>query len=687
MDIHSPLTILKGVGTKRAHSLSQLGLNRIVDLLYYFPRRYLDRTLTENILLKEGETVTLIGKVIDSYLHHGRKTRLIVGFQTKNGERIQLIFFKGVQFFQKQLTRNTTLVVTGKLESFRGFQIIHPDYEILSGDPQDTKHTLHVGRIIPLYTSNETLKREGMDSRGFRRAIGQILESDILIPEILPATVLEKRNLLSREKALRNIHFPDSEDDWKEAARRLKYEELFFFQLLLLHKMNLRRTVRRVLWPLPKSPTCERLWASLPFALTADQLKAIETIQSLTSSDKPMACLLQGDVGSGKTLTALSIALHYTDNAVQVAFLAPTEILARQHYYTILNYMGNLPFLGIDLILGGESKKSRFEKLYRLQTGETLIAIGTHAILQDDVKFRDLGLVIIDEQHKFGVEQRETIRAKGKNPDLIAMTATPIPRTLSLTMYGDLELVTIRNKPSGRQPIETLWFSEDRKPGIYKSISKYIQEGRQCYIVYPLVEESEKLDLQSCVESYEYLKKEIFPDLRLGLLHGKMKTEEKSRVMDEFKTGKIDILVTTTVVEVGVDVPNATVLVVEHADRFGLSQLHQLRGRVGRGSHKSFCILVTGKAVSEEGKERLKALTETEDGFRLSEIDLKIRGPGELLGIRQSGLPEFKIADMREDEALVFQAREDAQELGKLGPSEQAEIRERFQEGRILFAN
>lgn len=689
MEIYSDLTYIKGIGPKRAMTLAGMGLKNIHDLLYYFPRKYLDRTLTDQILLRQGETVTLLGKVTDSYLHHGKKSRLVVGFSTKNGERIQLVFFKGVGFFQKQLTQDRTLAVTGKLEYFRGFQIVHPDYEILSSEPgdTDTSHLLHVGRIIPLYPSGEALKKEGMDSRGFRRAIGQILDSGMEISEVLPKDVVTKRSLLPREIALRNIHFPDSNEDWQEASRRLKYEELFFFQLLLIHKMNLRREIKRLLWPLPESPSCRNLWKNLPFSLTPDQQNAIQKIQSFTSREEPMACLLQGDVGSGKTLTALSIALHYTDNRIQVAFLAPTEILARQHYQTILGYMGNLPFLGVDLFLGGEPKKSRQEKIYRLKMGETMIVIGTHALFQDDIQFQDLGLVIIDEQHKFGVEQRESIRSKGKNPDLLAMTATPIPRTLSLTLYGDLELVTIRNKPAGRQPIDTRWFFEDKRPGIYNSVRKYIAQGRQCYIVYPLVEESEKLDLQSCVEAFENLSKNIFPDLKLGLLHGKMKNNDKARVMDEFKNGKIHILVTTTVVEVGVDVPNATVLIVEHADRFGLSQLHQLRGRVGRGSHKSFCILVTGKNISRDGKERLTALTKTEDGFELSEIDLKIRGPGELLGLRQSGLPEFKIANIQEDNDLVTLAREDAIEFGKPGMLEREEIRNRFQEGRILFTN
>ncbi|WCL48878.1 ATP-dependent DNA helicase RecG [Leptospira sp. GIMC2001] len=689
LDFNSPLTYIKGIGTKKADVLTSIGLTNIKDLLYYFPRRYLDRNITENIILKQGEVVTLLGTVTDSYLAHGKKTRLVVGFRTKNNEKIQLVFFKGANFFQKQMIKDRNLAVTGKLEFFRGFQIVHPDFEILDADPDeaDTKHLLHTGRIIPLYPSSESLKKEGMDSRGFRRAIGQVIESDIKIPEILDSTLLKKRNLIDRASALRNIHFPESDEQWQIASVRLKYEEIFYFQLLLIHKMQLRKRIKRQLWPLPTSQSSKTLLSNLPFELTIDQKNAIEKIKSLTSFDLPMACLLQGDVGSGKTLTALSLALHYTDNNIQVVFLAPTEILARQHYQSISKYMGNLPFLGIELLLGGEPKKPRAEKLYRIKTGESLIIVGTHSLFQDDVTFHEMGLVIIDEQHKFGVEQRENIRSKGKNPDVIAMTATPIPRTLSLTLYGDLDLITIPNKPAGRQPIDTHWFFDDKREGVYKSIRKYVSQGRQCYIVYPLVEESEKLDLNSCIQSYELLRKEIFPDLEIGLLHGKMKNQEKAAVMDDFKNGKINILVTTTVVEVGVDVPNASVLVVEHADRFGLSQLHQLRGRVGRGSHKSFCILLTGKHISMIGKERLTALTETEDGFKLSEVDLKLRGPGELLGLRQSGLPEFKIADIQSDEGLFQDARADALRFGEPGPLEREEIKSRFQEGRILFRN
>ncbi|MBW9227287.1 ATP-dependent DNA helicase RecG, partial [Leptospira interrogans] len=334
-----------------------------------------------------------------------------------------------------------------------------------------------------------------------------------------------------------------------------------------------------------------------------------------------------------------------------------------------------------------EPKKNRYEKLYRIKKGDTLFVIGTHSVFQEDVYFSELGLVIIDEQHKFGVDQRETLRSKGKNPDILAMTATPIPRTLCLTLYGDLDLLTIKSKPKGRMPIQTKWFQEDRREGIYKSIRKYVSSGRQCYIVYPLVEESEKVDLKSCIEAYEYLKHEIFPDFEVGLVHGKMEVEEKDRVMREFSKNRIQILVSTTVIEVGIDVPNSTVMVIEHADRFGISQLHQLRGRVGRGDQESFCILMTDSKVTEDAKVRLEAMVNFSDGFALSEIDLQLRGPGELMGVRQSGLPDFKIADLRKDSNLIELTREDATLFGNPGDLEKEEIRGRFSEGRLLFSN
>ena len=690
--LEDSIEVLKGVGPKKKGALSSIGIHTLSDLLYYFPRRYLDRTISSSIVLKEGEIVTLLATVIDSYLAHGKKSRLIVGLRTPRNERVSLVFFKGVQYFKNIFKPDMNIAVTGKIEYFRGLQIVHPDYEIISSaDDSDDNDFTHTGRIIPLYSSTESLKSDGLDSRGFRKMIKQIIDFSLLgalkIPEILPPRAIKKRKLAERKDAFSEIHFPKSDDSVNNARKRFAFEEFYFFNLLMNFKKDMRKKVKRILWPLPKSESAEKLLQTLPFRLTHDQEECLRKIEMLYSKDVPMAVLLQGDVGSGKTVTALIAALHYIDNSVQVCLVAPTEILARQHYNTIYNLLGNTPFLGVELFLGKEKTKTRKEKNDRLRKGDITLAIGTHSLFQEEIQFKDLGLVIIDEQHKFGVEQRETLRSKGKNPDILAMTATPIPRSLCLTVYGDLNLITIKNKPAGRKPIVTKWVRQEKRIGVYNSIKKYAEQGRQCFIVYPIIEESEKLDLKSCIDAYETLRKLEFKDYSVGLLHGKMKTEEKDSAMRAFKKNEIRILVTTTVVEVGIDVPNATILVIEHADRFGISQLHQLRGRVGRGEHESFCIFITPDKVSDDAKVRLDALLSSNDGFFLAEADLKLRGPGELLGLRQSGLPDFKIADLQKDEVLAIQARDDAEEFGTLSDIAKIEMRNRFSEGRILFPN
>lgn len=690
ISLDSPITEIKGIGTKRALSLETVHVRTVSDLLYYIPRKYLDRNFSNEVFLKEGEVVTLLVNVIDSYLAHGRKSRLIVSVKSRRGEQISLLFFKGFQFFKKIFKPSMNLVISGKLEYFRGLQIIHPEFEILDRE-EDENSLVHAGRIIPLYPSTETLKENGLDSRGIRSVVRSVLDdlsgSKNPIREVLPEWILKKRDFPQRMDAFEEIHFPTAPESLSRAKKRFAYEELYYFSLLMEYKKKKRETVKRVLWPLPDSTSASNLLKSLPFELTEDQNKALSILKELTKSDAPAAALLQGDVGSGKTITALLFALHYIDNQIQVCFVAPTEILARQHYETILRLLKNMPFLGIELFLGKDKEKIKKEKIERLKNGDINLAIGTHTLFQEDIGFRDLGLVIIDEQHKFGVEQRESLRAKGKSPDILAMTATPIPRTLCLTIYGDLRLITIKTKPKGRKPIVTKWITDDKRQNVYSSIRKYVQQGRQVYIVYPLIEESEKIDLESCIESYEVLKNLIFNDFNVGILHGKLKPLEKETVMDKFKKNEVQILVTTTVVEVGIDVPNATILLVENADRFGISQLHQLRGRVGRGDLESFCILLSQSNISEDAKTRLQALVESGDGFRLSEIDLQIRGPGELLGIRQSGLPDFRIANLQEDLPIIEEVREDLKNIEAVTLEDRDEISKRFAEGKILFSN
>jgi ATP-dependent DNA helicase RecG len=689
MNLNTKIDVLHGIGPARLKILNSQNIFTLGDVLYYFPRKYLDRNFTNKVLIKEGDYITLPVQILNSYLAHGKKSRLIVTVKSERGEKINLLFFKGIPYFQKILKAGLALVISGQLEYFKGLQIIHPELEILN-DTEDS-NLIHTGRIIPLYPSTEQLKENGMDSKGFRKLVKQIFDlhdsKKLEIPEILPSENLKKRNLLSRNQAFEKIHFPDDQESIEESRRRFAYEELYYFSLLMEFKKQKRELVKRVLWPLQKTPTGDTLLKKLPFSLTEDQTNAISTIIKGSFSDRPVATLLQGDVGSGKTITALMIALHYTDNRIQVAMVAPTEILARQHYINIMNLLGNFPFMGIELFLGKEKEKTKKEKAERLKSGETLFAIGTHTLFQEDIEFNDLGLVIFDEQHKFGVQQRESLRSKGKNPDILAMTATPIPRTLCLTLYGDLNLVLIKSKPKNRKSITTKWITDDKRDAVYNSLKKYLKQGRQAFVIYPIIEESEKIDLESCISGYETLKTNIFQEYEVGLLHGKMKSNEKEIIMEKFKKMEIQILVTTTVVEVGIDIPNANVMLIEHSDRFGLSQLHQLRGRVGRGEWESFCILMSKEKVSPEATQRLDAMTQFEDGFALSEIDLKIRGPGELLGTRQSGLPDFKVANLQNDLILIEEAKEDSSNNKILAEIDKLEIRNRFEEGKILFSN
>jgi len=698
-----PASALHGVGPARAQALADIGIHTVQDLLYYFPRRYIDRTITESTLLQAGQTITTIVQVQSFFFTHGKRTRLMAQCRTLNNEGVTLVWFRGVQYFRKLLEKGQTIVVSGRLEFFQGLQIVHPDFEVIDAEDESL---VHVGRIIPLYPSGEALKKQRLDSRGFRRIISTLLEEDastgdsaddatqnskteaFQIPETVPLPLLQKHGLPGRLEALRNIHYPENETKLDEARRRLKYEELYLFNLMMYHKLLAREGIPRRLTPLAfgHSREYEALLARLPFQLTGEQQKAVRRILSECRSDHSEAFLLQGDVGSGKTVTALAIALHYTECGIQCALLAPTEVLARQHFQTIATMMRLERAGEIELVVGSAKKKTRQETLARLQSGEVSIVVGTHALLEENVIFRKLGLVIIDEQHRFGVGQREIIRSKGENPDTIAMTATPIPRTLCLTEFADLKLVTLKEKPAGRRPIQTMRLSDDRRPGLYKSVRKQVGSGRQAYIVYPMIEESEKMDLRAATEGFEELRLTVFPDFRVELLHGRMKSAEKERVMQEFRAGGIQILVTTSVIEVGVDVPNATVMVIEHAERFGISQLHQLRGRVGRGEHESYCILMSD-AESEEANERLDAVAQSQDGFYLAEVDMRIRGPGELLGMRQHGLPGFRLADLVVDRDLAEASYSDAREYPDVGPAAREVIRTTFEQGVVIFPN
>jgi ATP-dependent DNA helicase RecG len=684
-----PIEIIPGIGEAKKKVLNKIDIKTVEDLLYYFPRRYVDRSIHDQFFLQEGY-LTLLVKIQSSYLAHGKKSRLVVQCRTIQGNPISLLFFHGIQYYRYALKKEKSYVVSGKLEMYKGVPtMIHPEMEAI--DEEDLDNAIHSGGIIPIYSTTEALKKVGLDSRGLRKIIHNVIqkiEGEWIVPELIPENIRSKYQFPSRKEVLKQIHYPDNKESLKIARKVLKYEELYLFGCLMQKKKEERQSYPRILKPLKfgESKLFEILKNNLPFEFTSGQIEAIKRMIDGSQKDYMSAYLLQGDVGSGKTIVAFSCALHYIEKGIQVALMAPTEILARQHYNTLSTLPGLLPGVHLDLLTAGETKKNKEKILDRIRRGDSNFIIGTHSLIEDNVEFFNLGLVIIDEQHRFGVNQREMLRRKGKNPDLITMTATPIPRSLCLTIFGDLEPVYLKEKPAGRKPVKTIWLKEDQRDGLYKSIRKYVSQGRQCYIVYPVIEESEKMDLRAATEAYEELKNVIFSDFRVELIHGRMKADEREKIMQDFRNGKVHILVSTTVIEVGVDVPNATIMVIEHAERFGISQLHQLRGRVGRGTEESFCIFVSN-SDSDNAKERLQAIIENQDGFELAEIDLKIRGPGEILGIKQHGLPDFRIADFIKDRKLVEIAYQDAIENRQLNEHAIKFIKKSYQEGIVLFPN
>jgi ATP-dependent DNA helicase RecG len=574
------------------------------------------------------------------------------------------------------------LALSGRPQIFgHTVQFTHPEFDRLSRSDDDEGidwgKALHTGSIVPQYRSTEELKAVKLDSRGFRRILKNLVEQESARQrEILTPDILRRCSLYPLGRALSSIHFPPTMIELEQARRRLKFDELFFLQLLLAFRRREIRSLSQGISFDTKSAHARRLVDSLPFQLTRAQKRVIREIACDMESDKPMNRLLQGDVGSGKTIVALIAMLIAIDSGYQAAFMAPTEILAAQHYVTLTNILGNMG-ITIRLLLGGQKQKVRNDILEDVRKGQAQIVIGTHALIQEQVQFASLGLIIIDEQHRFGVVQRVTLREKGRNPDVLVMTATPIPRTLSMTVYGDLDVSVIDELPKSRKPITTVIRSELERPVVYEYVRSELKKGRQVYVVYPLIEESEKIDLEAAKKNYGLLKDEVFPDYSVGLIHGKMTSEERSAIMHEFRSGKISVLVATTVIEVGIDVPNATIMVIENAERFGLAQLHQLRGRVGRGTEQSMCILLgkvfnkitgmkKGRLSIEDEKDRTKALRrlevieKTTDGFAIAEVDLELRGPGEYFGTKQSGLPELRIANILTDHEILNLARREA---------------------------
>ncbi|NTU68170.1 MAG: ATP-dependent DNA helicase RecG [Chlorobiaceae bacterium] len=669
MAAFSSIQGIKGVGPKRAAVLAEAGIRTVEDLFDCFPRRYLDRTRTGKIGgLVDGETVTVVGTISGARLENGGRGRSRFKATVSDGSGLlELTWFRGVHYFSRSIAEGDMVAVHGKVSYFGqrpGMQ--HPEYDRLDragGDGPGDDELFRTGVIIPIYPTSEVMKQAGVNSGAFRAIVHRAFRE--LAPgfeEHLDAEMLESSGLMPIGEAYRQIHFPDSVESLERARYRMKWSELFFHQLFFaLRRSEERRGPAAVRFEHSGRMTAN-LHQGLSFEMTGAQKQAVREIYHDLRSGRQMNRLLQGDVGSGKTLVAQFAMALAADNGVQSAFMAPTEILAFQHFMAMRRSMEPLG-LKIGLLTGKQGKKERQAMLEGIGSGEVDIVVGTHAIIEGEVRFRRLGLAIIDEQHRFGVLQRKALQEKAGNPHVLLMTATPIPRTLTMGVYGDLDVSVIAEMPAGRSPVRTHLCCEADKSKLYGLLREEVGQGRQGYIVYPLVEESEKMDLKAATESYVRLGAGIFPDLRLGLIHGQLPAADKESVMEQFRQGGIDILVGTTVIEVGVDVPNATVMVVEHAERFGISQLHQLRGRVGRGLHRSSCFLVYS-SFSGDARERLQAVASSNDGFRLSEIDLKIRGAGNMLGREQSGtVSGLRIADLLVDGVIMHSARDAAFDL------------------------
>ena len=672
----TPLQFLKGVGPRRAADLAHAGLQTVEDLLYRFPLRYEDRSHLQPIAtLRPGQTASIAGRVLSCGLRSTRRPgfKIFEALLSDDGGSVRATWLNQA-FLRDVFAAGQRVVLFGPVEmrGSGGLQLTNPQYELLDDEEGETVHT---GRIVPVYE-----KAGSVTPKIQRRLVHEVLERmPGELDDPLPEALRLRHAFPARAAAIRAAHFPPADLPVEAlnrfetpAQRRLVFEEAFLFQMGVLARKRFATDEEKPLTVRVDDRIRDAARAVLPFRLTPGQRHALKEIVADQQRPQPMNRLLQGDVGAGKTIVALLSALVAMENGLQVAFMAPTEILAEQHFMSITRTLQASRFR-VALLTGATSSAARRRQLAEVAAGSIHLVVGTHALVQGDVKFHALGLVVIDEQHRFGVLQRATLREKGLHPDVIVMTATPIPRTLALTMYGDLEVSVIRDLPPGRLPIKTLAKPESRRDEAHQFLREQVEAGRQAYVIYPLVEESDKLVLKAATEMADHLSQEVFPDLRVGLLHGRMKAEGKDRVMKAFAAGELDILVSTTVVEVGVDVPNASVMLVEHAERFGLSQLHQLRGRVGRSQHQSFCWLLYQHPLSDDARERLRAMTDTTDGFEIAERDLQLRGPGDFFGTRQAGVPTFRLIHLVRDHRLLEAARADAAEwLASTAPTKEA---------------
>lgn len=659
------VTYVKGVGPKVAYLFNKLGIYTAQDLILYFPRKHVDyseRTLIRD--LKEGLETTVFGyiKSVSAFNTKNNLAVVKVKIADESGQ-FDLSLFQAksnrymLERIKAQFPQNAGIMLSGKvkLNSYDNkLTFDKPTYSIMTGEfLENSNSNLNIARIVPIYTVCENLSIKTLRKAIFNAI--QMYENDI--KTVVPDFIREKYGILDKKTAVRQIHFPESMELLEQARFSLVFEELFIIQLklaLLRERSNSEHNALSL--KVSEKGLVRRFIDSLPFELTGGQKRAINEILTDLNSDVPMSRLLQGDVGSGKTVVAAIMLLVAVENGYQGAIMAPTEILAQQHFNNLQQWF--MPMgLNVGLFLGSQRKKVREKMRKDLINGQMHIAVGTHALIQDDVDFNNLGAIVVDEQHRFGVKQRNVLKKKSQNPQMLTMTATPIPRTLALTVHGDLDLTIIDELPKGRKPIKTTLVSSHKS--VYDLIRKEVEAGRQAYVVYPLIEESETLSAKAATIEAERLREEVFPQFRIGLLHGKLKNDEKETVMNDFKDKKYDILVSTTVVEVGVDVSNATVMLIENAERFGLSQLHQLRGRVGRSDLQSYCVLHTSSR-SQDTRERLSIMTQTNDGFVIAEKDLELRGPGEFLGVRQSGLPDLIISDIVKDAKILEMARNEA---------------------------
>ncbi|UBM57713.1 ATP-dependent DNA helicase RecG [Marinilongibacter aquaticus] len=661
--LNKSIAQLKGVGLSRAELLkTELGIFTYGDLLRHFPFRYEDRSQFHRIseIREDMEAVQLKGKVLNvQKIGEGRKQRLVAEFTDFTG-KVELVWFQGIKWVEKKLFTQTDYVVYGKPARFGSkFNISHPEIELISPSSVQSKG------FMPIYPLTEKLRKKYIDSK----LIGQLCQNALLelgergMPENLPAFLCEKFKMIPRHQALYLIHHPKSFSHVKHARRRLKFEELFYNQLNLIQQKLVKRehSDGQVF---DRTDLLTTFYEEhLPFELTNAQKKVIKEIFFDLKSGKQMNRLLQGDVGSGKTIVSFICMLLAISSGAQCCLMAPTEILAIQHFNGLRKYAEKLG-LGIELLTGSTKKKSRGPIHENLRNGSCKIIVGTHALLEDEVQFENLGFCVIDEQHRFGVAQRARLWKKNprKYPHMLVMTATPIPRTLAMTLYGDLDVSVIDELPKGRKPIKTVHRYDSRRLEVFQFIRDELSKGRQAYIVYPLIEESEALDYKNLMDGFESISR-AFPERAISIVHGKMKPQDKDFEMQRFVNGETEIMVATTVIEVGVDVPNASLMLIENAERFGLAQLHQLRGRVGRGAAQSYCILMTGVKLSRESKKRIETMVETNDGFRISEVDLELRGPGDMSGTQQSGLVDLKIANLATDGEILKYARESAIEV------------------------